>query len=121
MLKQVTKEEFDVLKKYFNAEVRYFVDFPVKSNGSTHKTPATGKGVNRRVRLTTRAPILADGTIVKRVYDGVVKVLDKDPTRLIGRHDLVVQVRRTTNMKQTQIDPAISSLLEKGLLDYVSA
>ena len=118
MLKQVTKEEFDVLSKYFNAEVRYFVDFPVKSNGSTHKTPA--KGVNRRVRLTTRAPILADGTIVKRVYDGVVEVLDKDPTRLIGRHDLVVQVRRTTNMKKTQIDPAISSLLERGLLAYVS-
>lgn len=117
-MKQVTQQDFEVLKKYHPHEVRYYVELtaPAKTNGRTG--PVVGTKHNRRVQLTTKRYAYRPNSISDRVHKAAVKVLDNDPTALIGRVDLMKQVGRRTGLARPKIKSAVSSMLEHGLLRY---
>ena len=119
-MKQVSKEDFDILKKYHPGEVRYYIDL----NGAAQrrKRPArTSHGkLNRRIQLTTKSYTwMKPDCLEARAYDAICKILDKDPTRIIGRVDLSHQVTRKTKMTKLQAGQTIGELLDKGLMRHV--
>jgi hypothetical protein len=123
-MKQVTREEFEVLKNYVPCEVRYYVtanQIPTKTNGSGIKLgkyhPAGTQ--NARVQMTNSQYSYKAGSISEKVQFAIWDILGKDPTRIIGRKDLVTQIVRKTGMKKVRVSPPVTDMLANGSLRYV--
>ena len=123
-MQQVSKEDFDILKKYHPGEVRYYIDLngPIcrRQKAVVQRSQRKGNKVNRRVQLTTKSHIwMHKNCLEQRSYDAIRQILDNDPTLIIGRNDLANQVKRKATMGKLQATQTIGELLEKGLLRYV--
>ena len=114
-MKQVPKEDYEVLKKYHRSEVRYFVEF-----GHETKTRKGGRKVeNRRLQMTTKKYRWSySGTLEEKSYNAIRVILNNDPTQIIGRNDLAAQITRKTNLSKIQATQTIGELLKKGLLRF---
>ena len=116
-MKEISKDEYNVLKNYVPTRVRYFVDAPKrdvvrKANG---RAP-----VNQRVHLTTKNPVYPTGSQIQRIYLTAVKVLNNDPTQIIGRADLAKQIGRQVKDKKPSVFRSVTKLLADGFLAPVA-
>jgi hypothetical protein len=120
MFRQVSKQDFEVLKKYHKAEIRYYVDISGSKRASTAKKPkkgkivinATGTGSNQPVILIKSAHEFKDGTVYGRMYTALKTVFKDNPTTPMGR----VTLRDTMVGKgfgQNQVAPFISDCIHK--------
>lgn len=145
-MRQVTKEEFEVLTRFHPGEIRYYVDVS-KATGrrSSAKTVTktrrkkrakrtekqsrksaingTGRGFNKPVQLISSSKVdsYGAGTIVRAVGAAVVRSFEGDPARVWGRTDLVNHVTRETGLRIESVTPAASKLLQDGVIGYKEA
>lgn len=148
-MKQVTQQDFEVLTKYHPGEVRYYVDTSVelryKHKGArvnVRREPVakkaskkaikkvtkkraingTGKGTNKPVLLTgVKSKFGATAKIGNAVETAVRSIYERDPTQVVGRHDLTDMVVRKTGLKIMQVSPVISDLISNHVLRYKPA
>lgn len=144
-MRQVTKEEFEILTRFHPGEIRYYVDIGratnrtkgakvnVKRKPQTRKKKAskkksakksgvvngTGHGLNQPVRYTGKeAGYMTSSTISIEVEKQVKEVFAGDPTRIIGRSDLTKIIDKRSDLSMEQINPVISDLLSRGVIAY---
>jgi len=136
-MKQVTREDFEVLSKYHPTEIRYFADTgveinkrkpvrvivrrpPASTNGA--KSPQAGIPKNRHVQLTTKgAGNMSPSTLKYKVFTATCRIMQKDPTKVMTRPELTdALVKALPNLdKKSNIVPSVSSLIKSGNLRYV--
>ena len=138
-MRQVSKEEFEILTRFHPGEVRYYVDvnraLSTRSKGAkvnVRRKPikripkATIKGGNRAnaskfVQLTTKgAGNMQPNSMQYKLYCEATRVLNEDPTKVLKRNELTAKlVKRNPNLsKVSQIVPAISALIKGNYLRY---
>jgi len=119
-MKEVSKKDYAVLSKYHKGEIKYFIHLtetrPTKP--TKLKTHSSSLPSNRLVQLTLKRPKYRAGTSIERSYGAVKDILKHDPTRMIGRADLVKRAKARYRLKTHEIQPAVSTLLKDGLLAY---
>jgi len=140
-MKQVTKEEFEILTRFHPGEIRYMVDtnksiYRRKGAAVTVSRKATAPkakrkstaGVprgkpNRHVQLTTSRHEYKPGSLGEKVQRVVRIEMESDPTLVVGRSDLVNRVTVTCKGRFTkaQINPIVSDLIKHGDLRYTGA
>ena len=123
-MRQVSKQEFDVLAKYHPGEVRYYVDL------NTKKTkPTSGKRRQLRRRVPATAELQAyttdlrqcpysEHSLIGEVHRSVMLLYrargGKDAK--IARGTIESALCKTLGQKQARIQPAVSKLLTDGWL-----
>ena len=139
-LRQVSKEEFEVLTRFHPGEVRYYVDvnkaLNTRNKGakvSVKRKPIkrvpqapVGRGGNRanasrHVQLTTKgAGEMRADTMQYVIYCDATRILNEDPTKVLKRNELTAALaKRQQNLnKASQLVPAISALIKTGYLRY---
>jgi len=138
-MKQVSREDFEVLSKYHPTEIRYYADtgtevtkrkptrVTVKRNRKPIKHVGVENGVNRRanaskfVQLTTKgAGNMRSDSMQYRLYCETTRLLNEDPTKVLRRSDLTAKlVKKNPGLnKVSQIVPAISALIKGGYIRY---
>lgn len=144
-MRQVTKEEFEVLTRFHPGEIRYYVDVgrtlssrhrgarvtvkrkPVtKKVAKKERTPrkakainGTGKGANKPVRFTGKAAGFTHlAKIGTKVDEEVRRLFANDPVKIMGRSDLAQTVVLASGLTIDQVDPVISDLIARGVLAY---
>lgn len=135
-MRQVTKEDFEVLSKYHPAEIRYFADTSVeikrrKPSRVTVKRPPKSPVAARPnvvrgqfIQLTTKdIGATAPSTVKYNVYTEVKRALENDPTKVMRRTELTQAVDKAmpNYSKKSQIVPTITTLLRNGQLRYTGA
>jgi len=134
-LRQVTKEEYDILTRFHPGEIRYYVDVGVSKY---RKRPAVKKATTRGPRvvgassngdgrtlpknspmqLVTTAHQYKEGTLSLNLYRLVKLKFENDPTKVIGRTDLVNSIVHSSIYAANQVGPFVSDCLKKGVLRY---
>lgn len=149
-MRQVTKEEFEVLTKFHPGEVRYYVDvnkaLATRNKGArvnvrrkpikvAPKKRGKGKGGNQPhggnranaslpIQLTVKSGTeMRPNTLQYTLYCDVTRVLNEDPTKVMVRSDLTKKlVARNPNLnKASQIVPTLSALITNGYLRYTGS
>ena len=140
-MKQVSREDFEVLSKYHPTEIRYYADTgteitkrkPVRVTVKRKPTVVATKsnrGGNRRanatkfVQLTTKSVgDMRPDSLQYRMYCDASRVLNEDPTKVLKRNELTDKlVKRHPKLnKKSHIVPAISGLIKRGFLRYTGA
>lgn len=139
-MKQVTKEEYEVLTRFHPGEIRYLVDtnksisrrkgakVTVKRKAAAPKVKATkkigGRGSpNKHVQLTTNRYEYKPGSLGEKVQRIVRIELENDPTNVVGRSDLVNRATSSCQGRFTksQINPIVSDMIKHGDLRYTGA
>ncbi len=140
-LRQVTKEEFEIMTRFHPGEIRYYVDIGssvTRNKGATIKVKAkpvsmkkakkqVNKGdnfrkngsANRPIQLTTTRVDYKPESISCRVQRLVKIQMEADPTKVMGRSDLVNVVARSSIFRKEQVNPVVSDLLMRGELRYM--
>lgn len=138
-MRQVTKEEFEILTRFHPGEVRYYVDISSATKrkaGATvnvggtklpHKTrPARGgksasQNRGRFVQLGVKgAGNMSAGSVQYNVYVAASRILAEDPTKVLSRIDLTAKIGKAIPHydKISRIVPSLSSLIRDGRLRY---
>lgn len=141
-LRQVSKEEFEVLTRFHPGEVRYYVDVnkalntrnkgakvnvrrkPIKRVPQAQAPVGHGgnrANASRHVQLTTKgAGSMNAGTIQYKVYCTASRALNEDPTKVLTRSELTAALaKRLPELnRKSQIVPSISALIRIGNLRY---
>ena len=139
-MKQVSKEDFEVLSKYHPAEIRYYADTgtevtrrkptrvtvkrdrkPIKRVGKQAAKGGNRANASKFVQLTTKnAGAMRPNTLQYAIYCDATRVLKEDPTKVLKRNELTAKLvaRNPNNDKDTQIVPTISALIKNGYLRY---
>ena len=145
-MRQVNKEEFEVLTRFHPGEVRYYVDISKAVNRNKGarvnvkrkpmvnrkpKTPIKAVGFKlshsnsgRFVQLTVNGAASGDmqtGTKQYKVYSTVTRLLESDPTKVIKRTELTSKLvdELPQFSKNSVIVPAITALLRLKRIRYV--
>ena len=148
-MKQVTKEEFEVLTRFHPGEIRYMVDTnkviyrrkgaavtvsrkataPKKKRKSGRSVvaikPGVGRGGNSTQRpknapmqLVTSSHEFKEGSLSVALYRLVKLKFERDPTKVIGRTDLVAEIVDTSIYAPNQVGPFVSDCVKRGILRY---
>ena len=140
-MRQVTREEYEVLTRFHPGEIRYYVDFDrvtsrrtvgtkvkVRRGGARNtrkslKTLSTGKKrkvvpQNSPVRLTTQRLDIEPNTTLDDVYEGVKTALNNDPTAVMGRSDLCARVTNIVPHDRQRVNWAVKAIMERGGIEY---
>lgn len=132
-MKQVPREDFEVLTKYHPGEVRYYVDTAIaiaKNKGarvsvrrapvSVISHPKRTRTHGKHVQLGTQGIEPKVGTKSYVVYAAVRKTLEQDPTKVMTRIELTQAVTKALPMhsKKSVITPAITTMIRQGVLRY---
>lgn len=147
-MRQVTREDFEVLTKYHPGEIRYYVDVdkalaskrkptrvtikrptkkvakktakkkPVQRNTGTAINAMSGRRNNAPLQLGLASPSFKANSKSESQWRLVKLQLHNDPTRVIGRTDLVSTIVSGSVYNATQIGPFVSDCLKKGYLRY---
>jgi len=138
-MRQVSKEEFEVLTRFHPGEVRYYVDVnralstrskgakvnvkrkPIKRVGKQAAKGGNRANASKFVQLTTKnAGAMRPNTLQYAIYCDATRVLKEDPTKVLKRNELTAKLvaRNPNNDKDTQIVPTISALIKNGYLRY---
>ena len=130
-MRQVTKDEFEVLTRFHPGEVRYYVDVAKalcrnKGTKVVSVKPAVQGIKGRRaplqhVQLTTKGTNgMNANTLRYRGYRAVARILNNDPTKVMTRRDLTAAFcKALPNLnKKSQVVPTISGLIQTGQLRY---
>jgi hypothetical protein len=140
-MKQVSKEDFEVLSKYHPAEIRYYADTGTEINrrkpvrvtvkrppkAVTKKKVSPQEGAAKEsargkfVQLTTK-PIgsTPPNSVKYNVYCGIKRVFGNDPTKVMKRTDLTKKLDTALPGfdKVSQITPTITALIKDGYMRY---
>jgi len=145
-MRQVSKEEFEILTRFHPGEIRYYVDVGKAINRTkgakvavTRKPKATKKksakkakkkivtvGVNAKsgrvnnapLQLGLHSPSFKANTKSESQWRLVKLQLHNDPTQVMGRTDLVNTIVTGSIYSNTQIGPFVSDCLKNGYLRY---
>ena len=119
-MRQVTKEEYDVLKKFHPHETRYYVDLngvKVKRKKCTRSSPArivTGDKLLEPYTINeTQNPFRA-GTKSYKVLRCVMNEFRKVKCKPMTRDSLVAKVAMCAGFKTDTVQPIMSKLLRDG-------
>ena len=134
-MKQVPRDDFEILTKYHPGEVRYYVDTAIsiaKNRGARvsirrepkavingDKKPVT-RNYGKYVQLGIGIYVPKLGTKAHMVLHAVKAILEKDPTKVMLRPELTkaVAVRLPQHDKKSVIVPALTVLIREGTLRY---
>jgi hypothetical protein len=138
-MKQVPREDFEVLTKYHPGEIRYYVDTnkviaknrgakvtvrrkPIKDKTGNSKTSHSNRGLHIQLGVKG-AGNMSTSSIQYNVYCAATRVLAEDPTKVMLRTDLTKQLESAlpSYSKVSQIVPSITSLIKSGRLRYTGA
>jgi hypothetical protein len=141
-MRQVSKEEFEILTRFHPGEVRYYVDISnatKRTKGakiSVKRKPKASKKAKKRVspkaginaksgrvnnaplQLGLRSPSFKANTKSESQWRLVKLQLHNDPTMVVGRTDLVNTIVAGSVYTNTQIGPFVSDCLKQGYLRY---
>ena len=144
-MRQVCKEEFEILTRFHPGEIRYYVDVgkalntrhkgakvsvtrkPVKKKvakkGAKRASPQgingrSGKVNNAAMLLGTHAPSFRENSKSESWWRLVKLQFHNDPTFLIGRTDLVNTIVSGSPYTTQQIGPFVSDCIRRGFLRY---
>jgi len=144
-MRQVTREDFEILTKYHTGEIRYYVDVdnalpskrkatrvtvkrkykarkkPVKRIVTVGVNPKSGRTTNSPVQLGLTSPTFREGTKSQNWWRLVQLKFEKDPTKVIGRTELVNGIVDSSVYTKQQIGPFVSECLKAGILRYREA
>jgi len=145
-LRQVDKEEFEILTRFHPGEVRYYVDIsksvhrnkgasvkikakPIRvTNGAGKKTGGTtglkviggGRGINMPIQLTTIERDFRAGTKYSVMHQSLKRVMENDPTKVAGRTNVVKSMLADLpNYRPNQVNPFVTDCLKYGIIRYV--
>lgn len=128
-MRQVTKEEYDVLKRFgIRCEVRYYASAKEGRKGTATRKQATPKTKPRRklkpnkshmspnalVRLSTTDPQFRLGTKMAKAYAITKAVLGNDPTRVARRQIIAAKIKERTGW--TGISWMVTLMIDRGAL-----
>ncbi len=140
-MRQVSREDYEVLTKYHTGEIRYYVEL----NSATRKkvgikvkvTPRQVKAVvpklnvlglknqrggrprNSPIRMIRTSFVFTKGTLQDHLYYYLIGIYKRDPTMTMGRSDLVELLMKRSNRAANQAGPFISDCIFKhGILKY---
>lgn len=143
-MRQVGKDEYEILTRFHPGEVRYYVDIAkatsrrkgekvvkvtrkakasvtVKSAPESMPANFSRRGYSQHVQLTTQdAGSMRPDSIMCKVYTSCVSIFNADPTVVLTRSALTAKLVAAYPdwSKLSQIVPAISGLIKKGNLRY---
>jgi len=133
-MRQVTKEQFEMLTIFHPGEIRYYVDIGTvvnKGRGakiSVKRTPRSGasskKSPKREVKyiqVTVKgAGNMRPDSLQYSVYSAATRALANDPTKVLSRKALTDALAKALPSvdRSSQIVPAISALIKLGNLRY---
>ena len=136
-MRQVSKDEYEVLTRFHPGEVRYYVDIdratkrkqgnPVKiGRTKARKVPSQRRGAHVRgksqfVQLTSKgANGMRRDSLMYTTYSTITRILGSDPTKVITRRALTDQlaVECPGMSRISQIVPTVSGLIGRGYLRY---
>ncbi len=131
--KQVTSQEYDVLTRFHDGEVRYYVNFESnrhrrKSQTRRHNgmTDSTRTQPGALLMLSVHGKLsYSKGTYAQRITDEVYDMLGNDPTKRISRmklKDILVNrfaEKGEEDITEIQVGPHISAMTKAGMLRIV--
>jgi len=131
-MRQVTKDEFEVLTRFHPGEVRYYIDVAKALNRnkgakiSVKRKPVVAKQYGRNapkqhVQLTTKdTSDMRPESLRYIVYRASMRAFGSDPTKVMTRGELTTKLCRTlpNRNKKSHIVPTISGLIKSGYLRY---
>jgi len=134
-MKQVPREDFEILTKYHPGEIRYYVDTSntVKKNKGARvkvkrnpkkkivrKTSHSNRGRFVQLAVPNGQGNMMQGTKQYLVYSTVTRILENDPTKVLSRKELTDKTCAAlpAHSKQSVIVPSISALLKLNRLRY---
>lgn len=131
-MRQVSKEEFEVLTRFHPGEVRYYVNMDQvvarKRGGEQIVKLNSGKrrftsriGTNNPVQLGLASSTFRDGTKAAKMWVVVRTAFEDDPTKVIGRTELVKRVAKDTAFIPANVGPFVSDCLKAGYLRYTGS
>lgn len=102
--RQVSKEEYDVLRKFgVPVEIRYYASTGKDKKGPQPKkkrpVSGTGKGPNQPIHLSGHKHEFPPGSMYGKMHRSMLEILDSDPTQIIGRTEL-----RDLIMEHTKVE-----------------
>ena len=116
-MKQITREQYEVLKDLVPTEIKYYAELPQQTNGNGRAAPAPRRPRNQLVHLTTLKPDAISNSITGRIYSKISSALDKDPTKIIGRADLTKIVHRMDKgLKKSTVSRTIGKFIDDGVM-----
>jgi len=138
-MKQVPREDFEILTKYHPGEIRYYVDTktsiaknrgakvtvrrkPIKNKTNSSKTSHSNRGLHVQLGVAGTGN-MSTSSVQYNVYCAASRVLAEDPTKVMLRTDLTKKLESVlpSYSKISQIVPSISSLIKSGRLRYTGA
>lgn len=131
-MRQVSKEEYEVLTRFHPGEVRYYVNMDqvstrkrgnikaAKLNGPT-RIYTRRAGTNLPVQLGLASSSFRDGTKAEKMWGVIRTAFEDDPTMVLGRTDLVKQVAKVTIFDPVNVGPFVSDCLKAGYLRYTGS
>jgi len=128
-MRQVNREDYEVLTKYHRGEVRYYIELnsatrkktgtkvkltprPVKA-GAANKRIGTRRPKNSPLRLVRTDFQFTVGTLQSHLYRYLTKIFQRDPTMIMGRSDLVALLMKNSQKANNQAGPFISDCIFK--------
>lgn len=145
-MRQVDKEEFEILTRFHPGEIRYYVDISksvsrnrgakinikrnaVGTNGtaapkaakqSKPRVPGGGRGTNMPIQLTTSDHQFRDGTKYRVMHNCLKRHMENDPTKVLGRTEVVKSILHDLpNYRPNQVNPFVTDCLKLGIIRYV--
>jgi hypothetical protein len=130
-MRQVSRQDYEILTKYHPGEIRYYVDLQLatrkttgtkvtvkpkrkKTNGDARRRPK-----NSPVRLIKSNHEFTHGTLQHTLYFELNRVFKRDPTMCMGRTDLVKLLMKRSGKAENQVGPFVSDCMFKhGILKY---
>lgn len=137
-MKQVPRDDFEILTKYHPGEVRYYVDTAIaiaKNRGAKVNVSRKPKAVvcgakkpavisyGKHVQLGIGTYVPKLGTKSYMVLHAAKAILENDPTKVMLRPELTqaVAVRLPQHDKKSVIVPALTLLIREGTLRYTGS
>lgn len=130
-MRQVSKKEFEILKKFHPAEIRYYVDIrkakyeketyrgkAVKKSKARKSLNGTGKGHNRPVMMIRPSHKWSEFSRASKMQVLLNHQYEGRPLAPIGRTDLLNAMTEGGEFGKNQAGPFISDCLKHGILQY---
>jgi hypothetical protein len=136
-MRQVSKDEYEVLTRFHPGEIRYYVDIdratkrkqgnPVKIGRSRSLTkPAPKRVVHQRgrskfVQLTAKGSNgMRPDSLMQKTYNSIRDILQSDPTQVVTRRSLTdsLAAANPSMSRISQIVPTVSGLISRDYLRY---
>jgi len=127
-MRKVTKFEYNVLRKFYPGEVRYYIDLPAgkkvaKTKRKSNYTKKNSHAHNMPLQLTVhRKKKFKAGSMADTVSEKIYSICENDPTKVMSRSELLsLLVNRTIYSKQ-QVQTFLTDAIHKyGMLRMVGS